>query len=241
MGKLALHRGSEWHLLRIMGRHRNKFNSVVLEAVGGHSLYWLDFLVKPDSNGKDEEWKGLQFLEGIEAYKPLIEKCKLFWPQTGNKPNWDAVGWFYKGDIPQLLLVEAKAHIGELLSDSAASEAGGRSQTEKALAATKKALGVDPKASWLDKYYQQANRIAVVWFLNSNDLPAHLLNIYFCGDNYSGKTCPSEPSGWSKAIAAQEAHLGLPKQHPLVGQIHHAFIDLNHEQLHAPSTATPSC
>ena len=35
--------GSEWHLLRFLGYHRNALDSPILRATGGQEIEWLDF------------------------------------------------------------------------------------------------------------------------------------------------------------------------------------------------------
>ena len=53
--------GSEYHLLRWMGRHREAFDRVILETIGGNpsSIKWLDFKFNPNTTWPDAELKGL--------------------------------------------------------------------------------------------------------------------------------------------------------------------------------------
>ena len=46
MAKLGLGYGSEFHLLRMLGRHSNSFNLEILSALGYNNkkIEWLDFL-----------------------------------------------------------------------------------------------------------------------------------------------------------------------------------------------------
>jgi hypothetical protein len=81
--------GSEHHLLRYLGRHRNRLNACVLETIGmGETIDWLDFHFAADKSGTDAEWKGLDFLED----KYLQNDWTEFWPQGRGIQNWDAVG-----------------------------------------------------------------------------------------------------------------------------------------------------
>ena len=43
MGEMGLGYGSETHLLRFMGRHRDKLDELILEETGSQSIHWLDF------------------------------------------------------------------------------------------------------------------------------------------------------------------------------------------------------
>lgn len=112
--------GSEWHLLRYLGRHRHRLNERVREATGTDVLHWTDHPWNPsgqpayfDGPRLDAEWKGLDFLAGDIAAR---REWPNFWPQSGNVPNWDAIGWLRAGTQVELLLVEAKGHLGELRS-----------------------------------------------------------------------------------------------------------------------------
>ncbi len=174
----------------------------------------------------DAEWKGLDFLpqEG-----PTRGQWTEFWPQAGRAQNWDAVGQVSVSGREEWLLVEAKAHLGEIQSSCQASPAGGLDTIRAAFEATKKALGVQPGRDWLSGYYQFCNRVAVLHFLNSHDVPARLLFVYFTGDAFpdSSADCPADEDGWREALAKQAEHVGLPDQHPLSNRIHKLFLPVH--------------
>ena len=99
------------------------------------------------------------------------------------------------------LLVEAKAHVEELRSACGAKEEGGLDMIRDALTATIAANGFQvPVERWLRLLYQYANRLAHLHFLLQHDVPARLIFIYFCGDDWGSKrlptgrppSCPSE-------------------------------------------------
>lgn len=113
MGAMGYGYGSECHLLRWMGRHRTVFD-VAIRAVlgkGGGSPLWIDF----DSSKAwaDSELKGLQFLEDDQK---LQVAWKKWWPQGSGIHNWDAVAWWGTPSSKELVLIEAKAHLGEIQS-----------------------------------------------------------------------------------------------------------------------------
>ena len=64
MAKIGHGYGSESHLLRWMGRHRNLFDQYVSKSVGrlGSPIHWLDFNFAPNNPWPDSELKGLEFL-----------------------------------------------------------------------------------------------------------------------------------------------------------------------------------
>jgi len=55
-------------------------------------LDWLDFSFDPKRRfpDLDMEWRGVDFVDPRLA---VSANWKKFWPQTGNIPNWDAVGF----------------------------------------------------------------------------------------------------------------------------------------------------
>ena len=72
MSKIRLGYGSEWHMLRMLGRHRAWFTQHVLSAVGGSDLTWKDFnftgtvgeaVLSKNSNGAKAEWLRASLLQ----------------------------------------------------------------------------------------------------------------------------------------------------------------------------------
>src|SRR5690349_3031206 len=106
--------GSECHLLRWMGRHRQAFDRAVCAALGRPTgtLRWLDFGFDARKDWPDAELKGLEFLQDAT----LMERWSAWWPQRRGIHNWDAVAWFFADSGAKLVLVEAKAHVAELRS-----------------------------------------------------------------------------------------------------------------------------
>jgi hypothetical protein len=85
-----------------------------------------------------------------------------------------------------------------------------------------------PVTNWLDGYYQNANRLATLYFLNCVvGVPARLLLIYFCDDSYTGKECPADASGWQKSIKNVDESLGLTGSSDLERRVHQLFLPVN--------------
>lgn len=214
--------GSEWHLLRYLGRHRQELDRRVLAEVGGDGIEWLDFRFDAATPFGDRELRGLEFLP---ADHPARFAWRTFWPARGNPHNWDAVARLTRDGGTEWLLVEAKANLEEIRSSCGADEEkAGRPLIVQTLDRTKGRLGAARDRDWLNGYYQYANRLAVLDFLNEQGEPARLLLVYFTGDRNGVLTCPADEAGWRVALAGQDAHLGLVGDHALAFRIHKLFL-----------------
>jgi len=232
--RMQLGYGSAWHMLRCLGFQRELFSQIVADAVGGTEVEWLDFTryqgsktYPKDHPILDDEWKRVNFLSKAH---PMREKFDEFWPH-GSDQNWDAVGWATVGGQRELLIVEAKGHIGEIKKRKKEPKRGGQTIAD-AFQKTREKLEcqADPM-NWLKGYYQHANRLATLYFLNcydpENAIPARLLFIYFCGDTYKGKKCPKNPAGWNGVLTDVKAELGLGGEGELEGRVHDVFLPVN--------------
>jgi hypothetical protein len=93
MSKLTQFYGSEWHILRMLGRHQNWFTQQVEASTGLTGVTWrdFDFTKGMATSHGDAEIIGPNFLP---AGHPARAAWKTWWPQFGNVHNWDAVGEF---------------------------------------------------------------------------------------------------------------------------------------------------
>jgi hypothetical protein len=194
------------------------------------SLKWIQNLIndRPDLidsqiHDKFEIPRGLQ----IKWVSPLKEECYAeyrdeaflkvlgaspqkvrlidFWPKGG--PQWDGLGRISDGSI---LLIEGKAHISEVLSAIQASDPNSVNLIEGSLARTKRELGVRTKNPWTTPFYQYANRIAHLHFLNNlNGIKSYLVFVNFVGDKEMGGP-KSEPE-WIGVNNLIHSYLGIGK------------------------------
>ena len=209
-----------------MGRHRNLFDERVSNAVGrsGAPINWLDFHFNPNNRWPDAELKGLEFLYDRPGLK---SKWEEFWPTGRGIHNWDAVGWIGAEPEQELLLLEAKAHVAEMKSDCGAKSSGGLPKIQRSFEEVKTCLVTNPDADWMRGYYQAANRITTLYFVQREHIPARLLFVYFLGDRVPGKECPRAEEEWKPAITAQWAHLGLATDHCLADRVHGIFLPIS--------------
>lgn len=141
-----------------------------------------------------------------------------FWPARG--PVWD--GLARSGE--RLLLVEAKAHAGEIDSSPTAAGRDSRAMIEAALAETRAFLGVGSDSDWTRCFYQYANRLAHLYLLRElNGLDAWLLFVYFTGDDTMGRQASRED--WECAVALAKARLGLQKSGWLSSHVRDIYVD----------------
>jgi hypothetical protein len=231
LGTIGHGYGSEWHLLRYLGRHRQKLRDEILSKTGGDDIQWIDFHFsqKNEPLKHDIELKGVEFLEEFG-----IKQWESFWPQRGNAPNWDVVGKTVVNGNTEWLLVEAKSHEDELHPKNTGCDAKPPSleKIKEAMKKTREALRVEgfQEETWLGPYYQFCNRLATLYFLNVECKPsisAHLVPIYFYGDKIKGEKCPQSCEEWEKNINNMYKKIGLTKESKLRRRIHNIYLSTN--------------
>ncbi|EGQ13484.1 hypothetical protein [Prevotella nigrescens] len=228
MAQMGLGYGSEFQLLRFMGRHRHELERTIIDAlqekqqtINDKNFDWLDFeysdIYKVITG--DRELYGLSFLEK-KIDKGLYDKITSALQKAGsfisNWQHWDAV--FVLDDC--FYFVEAKAYPGELYSTN---DHGGSSKKEilNFMRENMQPYGIEVDKNWLDSYYQFANRISMMAFLNQNGLNAKAIYIYF-ENGYNKrqfigkeiKTVSDKGAGkieFDEAIQKELSHLNIEK------------------------------
>jgi len=166
------------------------------------------------------EYRDEDFLRRLGILNKIKYSLSDFWPNNG--PQWDALGV----SEDEIILVEAKANIPEMVSPGTKAEPGTRKRIENSLNELKKYLSVSDSIDWTGTFYQYVNRIAHLYYLREkNQIKARLLFIYFINDiTVHG---PKTKDEWLGAIQTMECYLGLAKKHKLRKYIHDIFIDIN--------------
>jgi hypothetical protein len=233
MGKIGYGYGSEWHLLRYLGCHRNYLSEKVKVATGSQSVNWMDspFSKTNIPLKQDREFEALEFVS--ETF--VQSAWNSFWPQTGSAQNWDAVAMVTIDNQPEWLLVEAKSYPGEMRSTCGAKESS-RQKIFSALEQTSIAVGNHVQAidHWLSPYYQYANRLAALHFLTNVCKPAikaRLLFVYFCSDSHKRVKCPKSEQEWLPDLQKISNHLGIDKDNALMQRVHRLFLPVNPEAI----------
>lgn len=178
------------------------------------SIEWVSPLVSDEY----AEYRDESFLEMLEIELGRVP-LNDFWPRLG--PQWDGLARTADG---QVLLVEAKANVPEVVSPGTAASAASRKQIEQSLEATKKYLGVNPEIAWSGKLYQYANRMAHLYLLRElNHIPAWMIFIYFIGDEDTDG--PKTVAEWKAALTVAKRILGLTRN-PLNKYMIDVFLDV---------------
>lgn len=232
MSKIGYGYGSEWHLLKYLGYHRAELSNLLLAETGGQRVEWLDFPWTNSSKkfSEEAEYQAIGFLDSLA----VTQKWKVFWPQSGTPPTWDAVAKLYTEDNAEWLIIEAKSHIGELNSKCTASSVS-KEIILKAFSETQKTFNITNKSpkDWLQHHYQYCNRLAFLHFLLREcnpPIPSRLVFIYFCGESMRNRNCPKNDSEWIATISEMYRKIGIEESlipRELKDRIHRLFLPIN--------------
>jgi len=101
-------------------------------------------------------------------------------PERANTPNWDLVSTCTIGGRAGLLLVEAKAHVGELKPDDScgARDEHNRKRIKDDIEEVTRTLGEGWRLS-ADSHYQLSNRFAWAWKVANLKIPVVLVYLGF--------------------------------------------------------------
>ena len=261
MGEIGYGYGSEWHLLRYLGYHRWYLDRFILKGMGVKTdrvsteawrgrIRWVDadFSSTRKPLHDDREFRGVYFKQPNSIAAVLGVEWPKYWPASGNPPHWDAVGRYNskrefsespaeRGLDPdgEWLLVEAKAHLGEMETQCGATSSESIEMIRRALNSTAKAVthhGV-PTDAWMNKYYQYANRLATLNFLcniSAYVQPARLIFLYFYGEleeAMPGRKCPQSAAEWQAHIDMVNSEMDIDSQSPLMQRVHHITLPIN--------------
>lgn len=208
-------RGSLRFIQQLVSRNASLFQRRLEEQGGvatGTGVRW----VSPLPHDGWAEYRDAAFLERI-GHPELAPALKAFWPARG--PQWD--GLCIAGST--ILLVEAKAHVGEIASSCTAEAPSSVTLIEQSLNATKQALGASAGADWMNGYYQLANRLAHLWFLRERGVDARLVLLQFTGE--TGMPTASSPAAYHEALDTAMKHLGFDPTVAIPGVVS-VYIDV---------------
>ena len=115
MAEMGLGYGSEFHLMRFLGHHRNDLNRLIHEATNASgTVEWKDYPYDHRRISGDGELTGIECFKSLDNYAEVLKQWRGYWPQSGSSMNWDGIfqiddTWYF---------VEAKANIEEKARDA---------------------------------------------------------------------------------------------------------------------------
>ena len=164
------------------------------------------------------EYRDDEFLRILNLDSRIVVPLEEFWPKRG--PQWDALGV----DNKTVFLVEAKAHVPEIISPPTGAGPESKSRIMDTFAEVKEYLNANNSIDWAGTFYQYTNRIAHLYYLRVlNGIDAYLVNIYFLNDK--SVDGPSTKDEWIGALAVIKQYLGIPKRNKLDKYMLEIFID----------------
>jgi hypothetical protein len=211
-------KGSQYWIRRAVNEHHEEFGRQIANCVGNSVLCpikWVSPLGPTYRELRDRE-----ALSQLNIRTLPQRSLENFWPRRG--PVWDALGRTNDGS---LLLVEAKAHIGELASPRSKAGAKSAEQIAATMSEVRGFLAPRSNSNWSNVFYQYANRLAALYLLRHlNGLKAHLVFVYFLNaDEMKG---PGTKNEWEAALRMLYAALELPRRNKLTSFIHNCFVDV---------------
>jgi len=176
--------------------------------------------VSPLKTDEFAEYRDQEFLHQL-GVSLKQHPLNTFWPSNG--PQWDALGRTDKGKI---FIVEAKAHITEIVSPGTGASSQPKALIEKSFHEVESYLKIQSLTEWTTVFYQYANRLGHLYLLRElNKIPAYLVFVYFLNDKEMNG--PATKEEWISAIQVVEGVLGLGEKHSLKPYIIDVFIDVN--------------
>lgn len=182
---------------------------------------FINQMVRPHAHvSQTDTWQPRGLLDGDEArlgeavdFLPLEQREMLtaWWlavRERANTPNWDIVSTCQVEGRRGLVIVEAKAHRGELHRDG---KGAGNVENDKristAVAAASDALG-GATAGWrlcTDTHYQLCNRFAWAWKVASLGVPVVLVYLGFLDADEMGDGALKTPEDWRSCLLGHAA------------------------------------
>jgi len=210
-------KGSQKWLQKLVNEKPRFLNSEIVKELKlpkEEEIIWLSPLKEDDY----AEYRDQAFLDRL-GLKLQCLSLNDFWPKGG--PQWDALG---KSSLGKLFMVEAKSHIRELISTLQAKEEDSARRIYVSLEETKRFLNSKAETDWSHGFYQYVNRLAHLYLLRQNQLPAYLIFVYFINDfEMQGPTTIHE---WKGAIELLHSYLGI-RRHKLQKFVADVFIDIS--------------
>jgi len=219
-------KGSRFCLQEYIKKNKNKLSQYII-ASSFSLISFMDKDLKVEWKSPLEENDFYEYRDDffrdldINVITEDIEKkLRLFWPKNG--PQWDGIAVVNgKEKRKGILLIEAKSHTSETKSDMKATADKSIDLINSSIEKTQNYMGIKPQL-WTNEYYQLANRIAYLYFLNVKlKIPTWLVLINFTDDISYKSTALSE---WLRHYNIIASKMGINEDCNLLDKIIMVFI-----------------
>jgi hypothetical protein len=203
----AAYAGSQLQTQLYVNERTDQLDAAIRDALDELSEATFEWR-SPLANDHYAEYWDAAFLKRLHL-DDHVDALAKFWAKRGG-PHWDALALVHLPGqtAPGVLLAEGKSYPGEMLKGSGLSATDPQSThtIEKALAWTQGLLGIPLDTSaWTGPLYQNANRLAHVYWLRSRGARAWLVHLLFTDDPHG----PTTADEWYDALAKADTALGL--------------------------------
>jgi hypothetical protein len=208
--------------------------------------------VSPLAGDAYEEFWNERFLQRLNLLDDHLESFREFWPfkpwvngkvSPRGTPHWDALAQVpLGGDRWGAVMVEAKAHRGELVKPNDRSKADARSldRIRESFAKVRDYYGVAKTIPpWESRYYQFCNRLAHLWWMNERAKVTTWLVWMLIVDDPVWRDRMTAPQ-WYDAFQTIKSEVGLPAQHRLTDRINVVYLPAAPEAVDQSSSASSS-
>jgi hypothetical protein len=201
----AANKGSQLQTQLYVNRRAEKLDAAIkkeFDELKNARIEWKS----PLASDSYREYWDVAFLKalGLDEHGGALQK---FWPSGG--PHWDALALVHREHAgkPGVLLVEGKSYPAELYGGGSAAKAdASRTLIAESLAWTQEQIGVVGGPDWTGPLYQDANRLAHLYWLNSIGVDSWLVHLLFTDDDHNVAT--SEET-WRAAMDRANTELGI--------------------------------
>ena len=215
-------KGSRYYLQNLVNDSSESLNWSILSKNPLLSTYHSDepHWVSPLACQNYCEYRDGNFLRSV-GLSHMKSSLSEFWPRLG--PSWDALATVAgKKGGHGVILLEAKSHFKELGASACGAKGNSLEKIKASLANVKHVLSVSEDSDWLGKYYQYANRLAHLLWLNEEGIPTWMVFLYFTGD--LEQRGPNTDVEWKHKLNEMRIELGLPQYHILSDRIINIFV-----------------
>lgn len=198
-------KGSQLQIQIYVNARRTELDAEIRQKIPGLAnaqITWLAPL--PEDGFREPQDGGFLRLAGLDE---LEDSLRTYWPKGG--PVWDGLASFRpQSHRPGVILLEGKSYPEEMKSSCRATNENSRALIQAAITKTRRKLNAERNtaSAWFKRYYQLANRLAHLVWLQDQGVPAWLVLVCFADD---ARHVATTTRAWEEAILAAGDTLGV--------------------------------